>query len=215
MSVHQLKDGRWIVQYYRDYKPKREYFGRGDEAKQEALKRSDVLSLTRNMAKFNLEKAEFSPQVGVYLHKDGRWFVQYQNPMNGNKIKREYFGRGIISKQRAASRKNEIMRGEFYKLEKNIIRELCCDLRDELRTKKIRVEVKTNAGNIDVESPLHIIEVKNIMEWKAAIGQVMAYGFYCPDKKKRIHLFGKAGERTKKTIMDVCNHLDILVTFYK
>ena len=48
MSVHQLKDGRWIVQY-RDKSKKsgytREYFGRGLEAERKARARSDELGL--------------------------------------------------------------------------------------------------------------------------------------------------------------------------
>jgi site-specific recombinase XerD len=48
MSVHQLKDGRWIVQY-RDpdskNKFKREYFGRGPGYEKEARERDDALSL--------------------------------------------------------------------------------------------------------------------------------------------------------------------------
>ena len=213
MSVHQLKDGRWIIQYHKDYKLKREYFGRGDEAKQKAITRNEEVGLNKNMTKLNIPTEGFAPQAGVYLHEDGRWYVQYQNPMNGNKVKREYFGRGAISQARANSRKKEILCGEFYILEKNVIRELIYDLRDELKTKNIMVEVKTKAGNIDIVTPENIIEVKKISEWKNAIGQVIAYGFYHPDKKKRIHLFGKAGKKMKETITSVCNNIGILATF--
>ena len=48
MSVHQLKDGRWNVQY-RDKSKKsgytREYFGRGLEAEKKARARNDELDL--------------------------------------------------------------------------------------------------------------------------------------------------------------------------
>ena len=44
MSVHQLKDGRWIIQYRAGEKYKREYFGRGLEAETKARARSDELS---------------------------------------------------------------------------------------------------------------------------------------------------------------------------
>ncbi len=36
MSVHKLKDNRWIAKYYKDGKSKRKYFGRGDDARQAA-----------------------------------------------------------------------------------------------------------------------------------------------------------------------------------
>ena len=47
MSVHQLKDGRWIVQFREEDggKLKREYFGRGPEAEKAAFKRNDQLCL--------------------------------------------------------------------------------------------------------------------------------------------------------------------------
>ena len=44
MSVHKLKDGRWIVKYKRDGKWKREYFGRGLEAQQRAWARNAELA---------------------------------------------------------------------------------------------------------------------------------------------------------------------------
>jgi len=47
MSVHQLKDGRWIVQFREDDsgKLKRKYFGRGPEAEKAAFKHNDQLGL--------------------------------------------------------------------------------------------------------------------------------------------------------------------------
>jgi len=45
MSVHQLPDGRWCVQYKADGKLKREYFGRGPEAEKQARERNTALPL--------------------------------------------------------------------------------------------------------------------------------------------------------------------------
>jgi len=48
MSVHQLKDGRWFVQYRDNSKPSgytREYFGRGLDAEREARDRNNALGL--------------------------------------------------------------------------------------------------------------------------------------------------------------------------
>ena len=44
MSVHQLKDGRWIVQYRVNKKYKREYYGRGKAAETEARERDALLN---------------------------------------------------------------------------------------------------------------------------------------------------------------------------
>ena len=45
MSVHQLKDGRWIVQYKDAGRTTREYFGRGQVAETMARERNDELGL--------------------------------------------------------------------------------------------------------------------------------------------------------------------------
>jgi len=50
MSVHKLKDGRWIVKYPDPEKPggsRREYFGRGDSAKKKA-------GITRRLSLYDL-----------------------------------------------------------------------------------------------------------------------------------------------------------------
>jgi integrase len=45
MSVHQLPDGRWCVQYKSDGRLKREYFGRGPESERQARQRNTGLPL--------------------------------------------------------------------------------------------------------------------------------------------------------------------------
>lgn len=52
------------------------------------------------------------------------------------------------------------------------------------------VEVVIEVGKIDVLTPTEIIEVKQIHQWKTALGQVLVYGNYYPSHQKRLHLFG-------------------------
>lgn len=191
----------------------REYFGRENGAEQKATERNDEITLDKNAVKFNLDSTEFCPQAGTYLHEDGRWFVQYRDPLDYDKFKREYFGRGLQNEANARSRKEEILCGNFHILESSIRKRLVIELMSNFKIKKIKTEAKTEVGYIDILTPKCIIEVKYISYWKNAIGQVMAYGFYHPDKKKSIHLFGKASRKLKKTIADVCNSLDIPATF--
>jgi integrase len=47
MSVHQLKDGRWIVRYYVDKKQRTKYFGRGLAAESEARRFNDDVAPRR------------------------------------------------------------------------------------------------------------------------------------------------------------------------
>lgn len=42
--------------------------------------------------------------MSVHLLKDGRWIVQYRDPVNKNKYKREYFGRGKDAEAEARER---------------------------------------------------------------------------------------------------------------
>lgn len=52
-----------------------------------------------------------------------------------------------------------------------------------------QLEVDTPCGKIDIVTNTEIIEVKKYKLWKHALGQILVYGYYYPDKNKRIHLF--------------------------
>jgi len=80
---------------------------------------------------------------------------------------------------------------------------------------KGRMEVSTPSGDIDILTENEVIEVKGCQKWKNAVGQVIAYQQYFPDKRKRIHLFDseKMNSSTKATIETVCANLDICVTY--
>ena len=46
-----------------------------------------------------------------------------------------------------------------------------------------------SCGRIDILTDKQIIEVKEGCSWKSALGQILIYGHFYPDKKMRIHLF--------------------------
>lgn len=75
-----------------------------------------------------------------------------------------------------------------------------------------KIEIKTPVGYIDVLSNKYIIEVKEISNWKHAVGQLLCYAQYYPDKIKRIQLFGEHCEE-KETIIKICKNLGIVVSF--
>ncbi len=66
MSVHQLKDGRWLVKHYVDGKEKREYFGRGPDAEQAAIKRNAELGLGKRKRRRSTSKS-FRDLAAKYL----------------------------------------------------------------------------------------------------------------------------------------------------
>lgn len=74
-------------------------------------------------------------------------------------------------------------------------------------------EVITPVGNIDILTSTQIIEVKTISDWKNALGQVLAYGYFYPSHEKRIHLFGTAHSRSIGYIDEICNKYNVVFTW--
>jgi hypothetical protein len=75
------------------------------------------------------------------------------------------------------------------------------------------IEVYTEGGFIDLLTDTEIIEVKNIKNWKHAIGQILVYSIYYPKHKKRIHLFD-ATEEHYDIIEKHCKIHNIIVTYF-
>ncbi len=76
-----------------------------------------------------------------------------------------------------------------------------------------KTEIVTLAGNIDILTSTELIEVKNVKDWKNAVGQVLIYGHYYPSHQKRIHLFGNYHSSFKSLVEDHCRQLNIIVTW--
>lgn len=76
-------------------------------------------------------------------------------------------------------------------------------------------EVRTTAGNIDVLTPKYVYEVKVARQWKAALGQVLAYARAYPDRKPRLYLFGELGGITKKAVEEHCRAAGVGVGWHR
>lgn len=75
-------------------------------------------------------------------------------------------------------------------------------------------EVKTPNGRIDLLTATEIVEVKQINDWKSALGQILAYSAFYPEHQKRLHLFGSP--KCKNQIPEIANSclpFNVLVTF--
>jgi len=92
-------------------------------------------------------------------------------------------------------------------LEKTIQEKLC----DELKAEK---EVETLAGFIDILTDTKIIEIKEFSEWKSALGQVLSYGTYYPDREKVIILFGKIQIESIEIIQNIYSQFQIELQIY-
>lgn len=78
-----------------------------------------------------------------------------------------------------------------------------------------RCEVKTPTGRIDVLTPKYLYEVKVARNWKAALGQVLAYARAYPDRKPRLYLFGERGAITKKDVEEHCRAAGVGVVWHR
>ena len=76
-----------------------------------------------------------------------------------------------------------------------------------------KTEVKTLLGRIDLLTETELIEVKPFKDWKSAIGQVLVYGSFYLQHKKRIHLFDRQDQPKLNLIQNACNEYGIEVTF--
>jgi hypothetical protein len=99
---------------------------------------------------------------------------------------------------------------EDHPKEKRLETVLCEDLSIELHG---QTEIKTPIGYIDIMTNTEIIEVKRVRKWKWALGQILVYGLYHPEKVKRIHLFGRCKDTKLETIKEHCGKFDVVVTW--
>lgn len=76
-----------------------------------------------------------------------------------------------------------------------------------------KIEVPTLAGNIDVLTSTQLIEIKRVVAWKDALGQVLIYGHFYPSHQKRIHLFGETQESYLNMIKEMVFKYDVIVTW--
>ncbi|AUF82158.1 hypothetical protein TetV_066 [Tetraselmis virus 1] len=86
-------------------------------------------------------------------------------------------------------------------------------VRDRLAKQLVgsRIEVPCSSGLIDIVTPTEIIEVKRAPLWKAAMGQILAYGEDFPKHKKRVHLFGKDDQHYRLAAV-TCERFGVALT---
>ena len=75
------------------------------------------------------------------------------------------------------------------------------------------VEVVTAVGRIDKLTSSEVIEIKNIDDWKEALGKILAYSAFFPSKAKLIHLFGHANPAKLALAQSSSADFGIVVTF--
>lgn len=74
-------------------------------------------------------------------------------------------------------------------------------------------EVLTAVGRIDLLTETEIIEVKQVFDCQAALGQILTYSAFFPEHTKRIHLFGDCTPEKKQVISSTLLSFDVIATF--
>ena len=79
-----------------------------------------------------------------------------------------------------------------------------------------QTEYKVKSGRIDLVTETELIEIKDMEQWTRALGQVLSYKHYLPEKRARLHLFYEdASLETKKgMIEEVCFSYGVRVTYH-
>jgi len=76
-----------------------------------------------------------------------------------------------------------------------------------------QMEVNTICGRIDILTETEIIEVKEYKVWKSALGQILAYSYFYPDKQKRIHLFNIQKNTNIELIIQIYKKYDVSLSY--
>lgn len=209
MSVQKHKDGRWYVAGRKGFFPEepnrtKMYFGRGREAELAAKMLDEKLGGNGGYDR------EFKPKKKISVREQLRELKTV--------IVKETYQRICekIDQDREALHKKKGVNGAEPIHEADIVKDLIYRLAKSKRYNLIHVEVKTEHGFADIVTDKEIIEVKNIIHWKQAIGQVNAYHNSMPELQKRIHLFGHSSMRNIKdviwTIKQECRKNNIRTT---
>jgi hypothetical protein len=78
---------------------------------------------------------------------------------------------------------------------------------------KGRIEVQCEGGFIDLLTDTQIIEIKNAINWKDALGQILVYSGDYPDHEKVLYLFNHL-DADKSVIEKYCVKYDITVKYF-
>ena len=78
-----------------------------------------------------------------------------------------------------------------------------------------KIEIETQSGFIDVMTKESIIEIKEFSKWKGAMGQILSYSIYYPEKEKIIYLFGEIDDLLLPIIKETYQKYDIKLCIYE
>jgi hypothetical protein len=77
-----------------------------------------------------------------------------------------------------------------------------------------QIEVETPVGYADLLTDTEIIEIKEITNWKSALGQILSYGSFYPTHQKSLYLFNASEPKIDTTEIErICGLYDVKVRY--
>ncbi len=155
-----------------------------------------------------IKKGGISTQQGSWVHpRAATLLAMWISPKFGVKVSR------WIEEWRVLKDNDKIYLNSLASLEPSETSQKEKQIQEKLKSElNAESEIKTPVGYIDLETSDEIIEIKEIKNWKHAVGQILCYGMYI-NKQKCIYLFGDETDDTESIIMETCSKLDIAVVF--
>ncbi|AOM63412.1 putative Kila-N domain-containing protein [Heterosigma akashiwo virus 01] len=152
--------------------------------------------------KSKLYKHEMSIDIGGIIEKQVRSGISMRNLQ----VLGTYYHRVLIP---------ELIRWlqqpEYVSIEKQVQQRLLDELCDE--HPQCEVKIEHVPGIIDIITDTQLIEIKNIISWHHALGQVLIYSKFYPNLQKRIHLFMKKQDIEKiNFIRSMYNDFQVILT---
>lgn len=147
-------------------------------------------------------KADFSSNDVNFVTIDLFRLLVFRLAINGNKKAASFWNQAFPLEQIVASKHQKTSRTTEKALQKS----LCKSLGGQK-------EVVTPAGKIDILTPDRVIEIKNVKNWKEAIGQIIVYSDYYPSHQRVVYFFGTVHTASKDLIQKHCAKLNIEAIF--
>lgn len=172
---------------------------------------STTLSLPENQITKGTKKGGTRQEQGTWVHPQVATIIgTWMSPRFTIKVAEWIEEWKKVDKQNDAIYCENLCRlqvSENEQKERNIQEELCVLL-------KGKKEVQTIAGFIDILTEKAIIEIKEFSEWKGALGQILSYADFYPEKQKIVVLFGDVNIELLTTIKRIYGQFNIQLQIF-
>jgi hypothetical protein len=152
---------------------------------------TNIVDIKRGNSKLFTQGSWIHPQLATVL-------AQWISPKFAVKVSK------WVEEWKEINNNKTVYFNELSKIEPSNSRKIEKDIQLRLKNElNAEMEIKTEAGYIDLMNEQYIIEIKEFSKWKHALGQILSYSAFYPDKVKRVYLFGKINSNLLPTIENI------------